>query len=229
MSKLRVHNLAMSLDGFVAGPNQTVEQPLGAGGEALHEWVFQTREWHQMVGEDGGETGVDNDFMVAGFDGIGATIMGRNMFGPVRGDWQDYSWRGWWGDEPPYHHPVFVLTHYVRPPLEMAGGTTFHFVTGGIIEALERAREAAGERDIRLGGGASAVRQYLQAGLVEEMHVAVVPLLLGGRRTHLRRAFRRDGVRNGQVRWKRTSSPRRPSQSPEMIYFLRAAPFVNIT
>jgi dihydrofolate reductase len=179
MSKLRVHDLAMSLDGFVAGPNQSVEEPLGVGGEALHEWVFRTREWRQMIGEEGGETGVDNDFMVAGFEGIGATIMGRNMFGPVRGDWPDYAWRGWWGEEPPYHHPVFVLTHYPRPPLEMAGGTTFHFVTGGIIEALERAREAAGDHDIRLGGGASAVRQYLEAGLVDEMHVAVVPLLLG--------------------------------------------------
>ena len=178
MPKLRAHNLAMSLDGFMAGPDQSLEAPLGVGAEVLHEWVFATRFGREMIGQAGGETGIDNDFLLAGVDGIGATIMGRNMFGPVRGGWPDYSWRGWWGEEPPYHHPVFVLTHYGRPPLEMTG-TTFHFVTGGIMEALDRAREAAGGLDIRLGGGAATVRQYLSAGLVDELHIAMVPVLLG--------------------------------------------------
>jgi dihydrofolate reductase len=179
MPRLCVRNLAMSLDGFVAGPDQGVDAPLGVGGPALHEWVFETRAGREMIGEAGGETGIDNDFLVAGPEGIGATIMGRNMFGPVRGDGPDYAWRGWWGEEPPYHTPVFVLTHHPRPPLEMAGGTTFHFVTGGIMEAFERAGEAAGELDIRLGGGAATVRQYLAAGLVDELQIAMVPVLLG--------------------------------------------------
>ncbi len=180
MPKLRVHCLTMSVDGYVAGPNQSVDTPLGEGGEDLHEWMFATHTWHGMVGEDGGETGVDDDMIAHGFEGIGPWIMGRNMFGPIRGEWGDSDWRGWWGDEPPYHHPVFVLTHYAREPLEMKGGTVFHFVTDGIEAALERAREAAGALDIRLGGGASAVRQYMQAGLVDELNVAVVPVLLRG-------------------------------------------------
>jgi dihydrofolate reductase len=179
MPRLRVHNLSMSLDGCVAGPRQTREEPLGIGGESLHDWMFETRFWHQMQGEPGGTEGVDNAFAEVGVDGIGATVMGRNMFGPVRGPWPDESWRGWWGEDPPYHHPVFVLTHYERPPLEMSGGTTFHFVTDGIEAALERAYDAAAGADVRLGGGASVVRQYLAAGLLDELHVPVVPILLG--------------------------------------------------
>ncbi len=179
MPKLRVHNLAMSLDGYVAGPNQTVDEPLGVGGESLHEWVFATRAWRRMQGQDGGAGGVDNEFIEAGDVGIGAHVMGRNMFGPIRGPWPDAEWKGWWGDNPPYHHAVFVLTHHSRPPLEMDGGTTFYFVDEGIEVALERAFEAAGGADVRLGGGADTVRQYLRAGLIDEMHVAVAPILLG--------------------------------------------------
>ncbi|HEV3234336.1 MAG TPA: dihydrofolate reductase family protein [Candidatus Dormibacteraeota bacterium] len=179
MPKLRVHNMAMSLDGYVAGPNQTIDNPLGVGGSRLHEWVFETRSGRQMEGREGGDTGVDDDFMARGNAGIGATIMGRNMFGPIRGDWGGEEWTGWWGDDPPYHHPVFVLTHHPRPPIKMQGGTTFNFVDAGIEAALGQAFEAADGRDVRLGGGASAVQQYLQAGLVDEMHVAIVPVLLG--------------------------------------------------
>lgn len=179
MSRLRVHNLSVSFDGYMAGPGQNLQEPLGRGGEALHEWVFETPTGKGMLGEDGGTPGIDEDFMRRGEQGIGATIIGRNMFGPVRGPWPDETWRGWWGEEPPYHHPVFVLTHYARAPLEMEGGTTFHFVTGGIYEALERARAAAGPLDIRLGGGALTIQQYLREGLVDELHVAVVPVLLG--------------------------------------------------
>jgi dihydrofolate reductase len=180
MPKLRVHNLSMSLDGYVAGPSQSVDDPLGAGGERLHEWLFPTRTWHAMTGQDGGEEGLDDEHMARGDAGIGATIMGRNMFGPVRGPWPDERWTGWWGDDPPYHHPVFVLTHHARPSVAMRGGTTFHFVTDGIEAALERAFEAAGGADVRLGGGAATVRQYLRAGLIDELHVAQVPILLGG-------------------------------------------------
>ncbi len=182
MSKLRVHALAMSLDGYVAGPNQSLDEPLGVGGEQLHEWIFETRTWKQMTGQPGGTTGVDDEFMARGFDGIGATIMGRNMFGPIRGTWdtpEGEAWRGWWGDNPPYHHPVFVLTHHAHAPIEMEGGTTFHFVTDGIESALAQARAAAGDDDIRLGGGAATVREYLRAGLVDDLHVPIVPLLLG--------------------------------------------------
>jgi dihydrofolate reductase len=179
MPKLRVHNLSMSIDGFVAGPNQSLDEPLGVGGRALHTWVFETAGGRAMIGEDGGTTGVDNDFFAEGVRNIGATVMGRNMFGPVRGDWPDDEWKGWWGDEPPYHHDVFVLTHHARDPLEMAGGTTFYFVTSGIEDALERAFAAAGGQDVRLGGGASTVRQYLHARLVDEMHIPVVPVVLG--------------------------------------------------
>ena len=181
MPKLCVRNLAISLDGYAAGPGQDLDNPLGVGGERLHEWVFATRSFYiNTRAGAGGETGVDDDFIARGDEGIGATIMGRNMFGPYRGPWADESWTGWWGEEPPYHHPVFVLTHHPRPPVTMRGGTTFHFVDGGIEEALERALEAAGGADVRLGGGAATIQQYLRAGLVDEMHVAIVPILLGG-------------------------------------------------
>ena len=179
MAKLRVHNFSVSVDGFGAGPDQAVENPLGVGGEELHEWVFRTRGGRRMIGQEGGEEGLDEDFWAEGVEGIGATIMGRNMFGPVRGPWPDESWTGWWGDEPPYHHPVFVLTHHPRPSIEMKGGTTFHFVDGGIEEALARAVEASGGQDVRLGGGASTVQQYLRAGLVDMLHLVIAPVLLG--------------------------------------------------
>jgi dihydrofolate reductase len=179
MPKLRVHNLSMSLDGYVAGPDQDVDNPLGVGGPLLHDWVFATRTGRQMIGETGGDEGLDDKVIAQGDEGIGATIMGRNMFGPVRGPWKDEQWTGWWGEDPPYHHQVFVLTHHARPSVAMQGGTTFHFVAEGIESALERAFEAADGRDVRLGGGASTVQQYLRAGLVDEMHVAIVPVLLG--------------------------------------------------
>ena len=180
MSKLRVESFTISLDGFGAGPHQDINNPLGVGGNALHGWAMSTRTFQRNVfGNDGGQDGIDEDFAARGFQNIGAWILGRNMFGPVRGPWPDESWRGWWGENPVYHVPVFVLTHHARAPLQMAGGTTFHFVTGGIHEALERAREAAGDRDIRLGGGAATVREYLQAGLIDDLHLALRPLLLG--------------------------------------------------
>jgi dihydrofolate reductase len=179
MSKLRVHGFAVSIDGFGAGPRQALEHPLGVGGTALHEWAFKTRTFKRMFGQEGGTTGVDDAFAARGFDNIGAWILGRNMFGPVRGPWPDDSWKGWWGDEPPYHVPVFVLTHHARAPLAMAGGTTFHFVTGGIDEALERACAAAGERDVRVGGGVATLRQYLATRRIDQMHVAIAPVLLG--------------------------------------------------
>ena len=180
MSKLRVHNFSISLDGYGAGPNQTREEPLGRGGEDVHNWMFATEMWHQMTGQEGGETGLDDQFAKRGNEGFGATIMGRNMFGPIRGQWTDEDWRGWWGDDPPYHHPVFVLTHYPHEPIPMEGGTTFNFVTDGIESALEKARAAANGKDIRIGGGASTIQQYLRAGLVDEMHVAIAPILFGG-------------------------------------------------
>jgi dihydrofolate reductase len=179
MSILRVQCLAMSLDGFSAGPAQDLDHPLGVGGVALMEWFFATRTWRRMHGSADGETGIDERMAARGFDNIGAWILGRNMFGPIRGVWPDENWKGWWGEEPPYHTPVFVLTHHARRPLEMKGGTTFHFVTEGIETALRRARDAAGDRDVRLGGGVATVRQYLQAGLVDEMHLAVRPVLMG--------------------------------------------------
>ena len=179
MAKLLVLNFAVSLDGYAAGPDQSVDNPLGVSGTRLHEWVFETRAGREMFGEDGGEEGVDSDFIARGFAGIGATIMGRNMFGPIRGPWEDDSWTGWWGPNPPYHHPVFVLTHHPRPSIPMEGGTTFHFVTDGIEAALERATDAAGDDDIRLGGGVSTVQQYLRAGLIDELHLPIVPVLLG--------------------------------------------------
>ena len=179
MSKLRVLSFAISIDGYGAGPDQDLQNPLGVNGPELMEWFFPTRMWRKMQGQGDGETGIDNGIAERSFVGIGAWILGRNMFGPVRGPWPDYSWKGWWGDEPPYHTPVFVLTHHPRPPLEMAGGTVFHFVTGGIHAALEQATAAAGGLDIRLGGGVSTVRQFLTAGLVDDMHLAVRPVLLG--------------------------------------------------
>src|SRR5436190_8233083 len=179
MSKLRVHNFAISLDGYAAGPNQDSDNPLGVGGEALHDWIVPTRTFQQMQGNEGGESGVDDDFTARGFANIGAWILGRNMFGPVRGPWPDHTWTGWWGENPPYHVRVFVLTHHAREPITMKGGTVFHFVTGGIEEALGLAREAEGELDIQVGGGASTVRQYLKARLIDEMHVAIAPILLG--------------------------------------------------
>jgi dihydrofolate reductase len=185
MPKLRVHNIAMSLDGYMAGADQTLDEPMGVGGENLHKWVFETRFWREMVGEDGGTTGVDDEVLRRGDDNIGAHIMGRNMFGPVRGDWPDDTWRGWWGDEPPYHHEVFVLTHHARDPIPMQGGTTFNFVTDGIESALKQAFDAAGGADVRIGGGASTIRQYLRAGLVDELHAAIVPIMLGGGETLL--------------------------------------------
>lgn len=179
MGKLRVHSFAVSIDGYGAGPSQDIDNPLGVGGMALHDWVFETRTFQRMLGKQGGAVGVDDDFAARGFDNIGAWILGRNMFGPIRGPWPDDRWKGWWGDDPPFHTPVFVLTHYPRPPVEMAGGTVFHFVTGGIHAALDLARDAAGEKDVRLGGGVAVLRQYLEAKLVDEMHLAVAPLLLG--------------------------------------------------
>jgi dihydrofolate reductase len=179
MSKLVVRNFAVSVDGFAAGPHQDLEHPLGVRGTELMEWVFATRAWRAMHGEEGGESGVDHRVAEQGFDGIGAWIIGRNMFGPVRGPWPDESWRGWWGEEPPYHVPVFVLTHHARPALRMKGDTEFHFITDGIHSALERARNAAGGRDIRLGGGALTIRQYLSERLVDELDLALRPILLG--------------------------------------------------
>jgi dihydrofolate reductase len=179
MTKLRVLSFALSLDGYGAGPDQDLQNPLGVNGVDMMEWFFHTRAWRAMHGQDGGETGVDNDMAQRGFDGVGAWILGRNMFGPVRGPWPDESWKGWWGDEPPYHTQVFVLTHHARAPLKMAGGTEFRFVTDGIQSALAQAKEAAGGRDIRLGGGVATVREYLRAGLVDELHLAVRPVLLG--------------------------------------------------
>jgi dihydrofolate reductase len=179
MARLIIRGFTISLDGYGAGPNQSLENPLGVGGENLHDWLVSTRTFQFMLGKEGGDIGVDEDFAAQSMGGIGAWILGRNMFGPVRGPWPDESWRGWWGKNPPYHAPVFVLTHHKRPPLEMEGGTVFHFVTEGIHAALERARAAAGGQDIRLLGGVATLRQYLQARLVDEMHWAVSPILLG--------------------------------------------------
>lgn len=180
MSKLRVNAFTLSLDGYGAGPDQTLQQPLGVGGETLHKWLVTTRTFHQMVmGKDGGATGIDDDFAMRSFENVGAYILGRNMFGPIRGDWPDDSWKGWWGDNPPYHVPTFVLTRYKRAPIVMEGGTVFHFVTDGIHSALEQARAAASGKDVRVGGGVSTLRQYLQEKLMDEMHLAISPVLLG--------------------------------------------------
>ncbi|MCB8944005.1 MAG: dihydrofolate reductase [Ardenticatenaceae bacterium] len=179
MSKLRVNSFSISIDGYGAGPNQSLETPLGIGGESLHEWMVTTKTFQQMYGNGDGTTGEDDEFTARGFHNIGAWILGRNMFGPIRGPWPDDSWKGWWGDTPPYHAPVYVLTHHPREPVVMEGGTTFHFVTDGIHAALEHAREAANGQDIRLGGGVAVIRQYLQAGLIDELHIAISPILLG--------------------------------------------------
>jgi dihydrofolate reductase len=179
MAQLRVHNFSISLDGYGAGPAQSLEHPLGVGGMGLHEWVLPTRSFRQMHGGTGGSTGVDDDFAGRAFKNVGAWILGRNMFGPIRGPWPDEAWQGWWGDEPPYHVDVFVLTHHPRAALRMAGGTTFHFVTAGIHAALEQALAAAKGRDVQLGGGVATLRQYLLAGLVDELHFAISPVLLG--------------------------------------------------
>lgn len=179
MSKLRVSCFSVSLDGFGAGPRQDLDNPLGVGGFGLHNWLLATQTFQKMIGGGKGETGPDDDFVKRGFENIGAWILGRNMFGPVRGEWPDENWKGWWGDEPPYHTDVFVLTHYPRKPVEMTGGTTFYFVTDGIHSALDKARAAAKGKDVRVGGGVETVRQYLMAGLVDEMHLAVSPVLLG--------------------------------------------------
>jgi dihydrofolate reductase len=179
MAKVRVQSFGLSLDGYSAGPDQDLQHPLGVNGLEVMEWFLHTRIWRDMHGQGGGETGVDNAMAEQGFNGIGAWILGRNMFGPVRGPWPDDSWKGWWGEEPPYHVPAFVLTHYRRPAVEMKGGTTFHFVTDGIHAALERAKAAAGNRDVRVGGGVATVRQYLQARLIDELHLALRPVLLG--------------------------------------------------
>jgi dihydrofolate reductase len=180
MSKVCVRSIGVSLDGFSAGPGQDLEHPLGIGGEKLFEWFFKTRTFCAMHGKPGGDaSSADDRFAQQGFENIGAWIIGRNMFGPVRGPWLDESWRGWWGEEPPYHVPVFVLTHHARPTLEMQGGTTFHFVTDGIESALKQAQAAAAGKDVRIGGGVSTVRQYLSAGLVDEVHLAVAPVFLG--------------------------------------------------
>ena len=179
MPKLRVHNFSVSIDGFGAGPRQGIDNPLGVGGLRLHEWVFATRAWHQRQGTDGGAAGLDDRFIEEGDAGMGATIMGRNMFGPIRGGWPDETWTGWWGDDPPYHYQVFILTHHARAPITMQGGTTFNFVTDGLEAALQRAFAAADGRDVRLGGGAATIQQYLRARLVDEMHLAIVPIFLG--------------------------------------------------
>lgn len=179
MSKLRVACFAVSVDGYGAGPDQSLENPLGRGGERLHEWFVPTQTFQAMHGGSGGSLGLDNDYARRGMENLGAWILGRNMFGPVRGPWPDEHWQGWWGPNPPYHTPVFVLSHYERAPLVMEGGTVFHFVTGGIEEALRLAREAANGKDVRVGGGAATIRQYLRARLIDEIHLAQSPILLG--------------------------------------------------
>jgi dihydrofolate reductase len=180
MARVRVESFTISLDGYGAGPKQDLSDPLGIGGTELHQWLFPTRTFQRaLFGKDDGTTGIDEDFASRGFRNVGAWILGRNMFGPVRGPWPDMNWKGWWGDSPPYHVPVFILTHHARPPIAMEGNTTFHFITGGIHEALDRAREAAAGRDVRIGGGPSTIQQYLREGLVDELHIAIAPVLLG--------------------------------------------------
>jgi dihydrofolate reductase len=179
MSKVRVSSIGVSIDGFGAGPDQSIDHPLGVRGKELMEWAFATRTFQTMFGSSGGSTGIDEDFAARGLAGVGAWILGRNMFGPVRGPWPDDEWKGWWGTNPPYHVPAFVLTHHARDPIEMEGGTTFHFVTDGIHAALDRARAAAGDKDVRIGGGVATIREFLRAGLVDEMHLALGPALLG--------------------------------------------------
>lgn len=180
MTKVRVNAFSISLDGYGAGPDQGLDHPLGRGGEELHRWARPTRTFQREVfRKDGGTTGIDDEFAVRSFDNVGAWILGRNMFSPIRGPWPDDEWKGWWGDDPPYHVPTFILTHHARGPVEMAGGTTFHFVTDGIGEALQQAREAAGGKDVRIGGGSNVIQQYLREGLIDEMHIAIAPVVLG--------------------------------------------------
>jgi len=181
VTRVRVESFTISLDGYGAGPDQDLDNPLGVGGRDLHQWAFPTRTFQRaLFGADDGTTGIDEEFAARGFENIGAWILGRNMFAPMRGPWHDTTWKGWWGDNPPYHVPVFVLTHHPRPIIEMEGGTTFSFVTGGILEALDRARAAARGKDVRIGGGPNIIRQYLHAGLIDELHIAISPILLGG-------------------------------------------------
>ena len=179
MPRVRVHNFTISLDGYGAGPNQTREVPLGVGGEALHDWYVVTRTFQSMSGKTTGTTGTDNDFAARFGVGVGAWIMGRNMFGPIRGPWPDDTWLGWWGNNPPYHGPVFVLTHHARSSVEMEGGTVFHFVTGGAREAFERAKEAADGKDVQIGGGVATIRQFLEAEIIDDLHIAIAPRILG--------------------------------------------------
>ena len=179
MGQVRVESFTISLDGYGAGPDQDISNGLGVGGEDLHQWFIPTRTFQQTHGAGEGTTGTDEEFAARGFRNIGAWIMGRNMFGPIRGPWPDAQWKGWWGQNPPYHVPVFVLTHHARPPLEMEGNTTFHFVTGGIHEALDRARKAANGMDVRIGGGPNVIQQYLREALIDELHIAIAPVLLG--------------------------------------------------
>ena len=179
MSRVRIHNFSISLDGFGTGAGQSLEAPFGHAGTRLHEWFFPTRSFQEMHGNSGGSTGIDDVFANSWGPGIGAEIMGRNKFGPQRGPWLDEEWRGWWGDDPPFHTPVFVLTHHPRPAIAMSGGTTFHFMNAGPAEALEAAREAAGRLDVRIGGGPTTIRQFLAADLVDYMHIAIVPIVLG--------------------------------------------------
>ncbi|WP_184379328.1 dihydrofolate reductase family protein [Rhizobium sp. BK619] len=179
MSKVRVAGFSLSVDGFGAGPEQSMQDPLGKRGAEMFQWFFHTRTFRAMQGKDDGSQGIDEDYAARGMANFGAFILGRNMFGPIRGDWPDESWKGWWGPNPPYHAPTFILTHYPREPLVMEGGTTFHFISGGIEDALEKAKAAAGGKDVKIGGGVSTVRQYLQAGLIDEVHFAISPVVLG--------------------------------------------------
>ncbi|MDR9781416.1 dihydrofolate reductase family protein [Rhizobium redzepovicii] len=179
MSKVRVAGFSLSVDGFGAGPEQSMQDPLGKRGAEMFQWFFHTSTFRAMQGKDDGSQGIDEDYAARGMANFGAFILGRNMFGPIRGDWPDESWKGWWGPNPPYHAPTFILTHYPREPLVMEGGTTFHFITGGIEDALEKAKAAAGDKDVKIGGGVSTVRQYLQAGLIDELHFAISPVVLG--------------------------------------------------
>nr|WP_275983267.1 dihydrofolate reductase family protein [Propionivibrio soli] len=180
VTRVRVESFTISLDGYGAGPRQDINNPLGVGGNDLHQWALPTRTFQQaLFGLNSGTMGTDEEFAARGFTNVGAWILGRNMFGPIRGPWKDLNWKGWWGEDPPYHVPVFVLTHHARSPIQMEGNTTFHFVTGGILEALDRARDAAGEMDVRIGGGVNTIQQYLRAGLIDEMHLAISPVLLG--------------------------------------------------
>lgn len=210
MTRVRVESFSISLDGYGAGPGQDIHNPLGIGGKELHQWAFPTRTFQQAVfGAVGGTSGIDDDFAARGFRNIGAWILGRNMFGPIRGPWPDMNWRGWWGDDPPYHAPVFILTHHARPALEMEGNTTFHFITGGIHEALEHARKAANGKDVRIGGGPNTIQQYLRAGLVDELHIAIAPVLLGGASGCSRESTCAPWDTNAPGSWR----PRRPPMS----------------